>query len=154
VLIGEDKPSLDQEPEKYVAIDEKLESLKLELDNMKAKFSPVKENEEMRDTLRTLEDLLQSFDKKSLAEIVNPAEDENQSETEGSSQISRGQLEDQDLKGICININVINSNNHILSPHHGFRLWLRFQVLSSLFSQEEISQKCNCICRIFIILTW
>ncbi|ESW18440.1 hypothetical protein PHAVU_006G041200 [Phaseolus vulgaris] len=96
---GEDKPSLDQEPEKYVAIDEKLESLKLELDNMKAKFSPVKENEEMRDTLRTLEDLLQSFDKKSLAEIVNPAEDENQSETEGSSQISRGQLEDQDLKG-------------------------------------------------------
>ncbi|KAK7333538.1 hypothetical protein VNO80_30313 [Phaseolus coccineus] len=97
-----DKPSSDQEPEKYVAIDEKLESLKLELDNMKAKFSPVKENEEMRDTLRTLEDLLQSFDKKGLAEIVNPAKDATQSEAKGSeltSQISRGQLEDQVSKG-------------------------------------------------------
>lgn len=116
MLIGVDKPSSDQEPEyqsfeeKYVSIDEKLESLKLELDNMKAKFSPVKENEEMRDTLRTLEDLLQSFDKMGLAEIVNPAEDANQSETKGSeltSQISRGQLEDQVLKGICINVSVI-----------------------------------------------
>ncbi|KAK7333521.1 hypothetical protein VNO80_30296 [Phaseolus coccineus] len=99
-----DKPSSDQELEKYVAIDEKLESLKLDLDNMKAKFSLVKENEEMRDTLRTLEDLLQSFDKKGLAEIVNLAEDANQSETKGSeltSQISRGdQLEDQVLKGV------------------------------------------------------
>ncbi|XP_027932849.1 uncharacterized protein LOC114188477 [Vigna unguiculata] len=80
-------------PEKYVPIDEKLESLKLELDNMKAKFSPVKENEEMRKTLRTLEDHLQSFD--------IPAEDANPSGTKGSeltSQISRGELEDQVLK--------------------------------------------------------
>jgi len=103
VIIGVDIPSSTLEskeetlPEKYVPIDEKLESLKLELDNMKAKFSPVKENEEMRKTLRTLEDHLQSFD--------IPAEDANPSGTKGSeltSQISRGELEDQVLKGIYL----------------------------------------------------
>ncbi|KOM51455.1 hypothetical protein LR48_Vigan09g011400 [Vigna angularis] len=98
---GVDKPASNQEPkdenfqEKYVPVDEKLESLKLELDNMKAKFSPAKENEEMTKTLRTLEDLLQSID--------IPAEDANPTETKGSeltSQISRGELENQVLKGV------------------------------------------------------
>ncbi|CAJ1964162.1 unnamed protein product [Sphenostylis stenocarpa] len=101
-----DKPSSSKEPKdensvkKDVTIDERLESLKLKLDIMKVKLSTIKENEELHDMLRTLEDLL-NFDQKGLAEIVKPVEDANQSEAKGSEQTnqkSRDELEDHAFK--------------------------------------------------------
>ncbi|WVY92620.1 hypothetical protein V8G54_031708 [Vigna mungo] len=89
-----DKPASNQEPkdenfqEKYVPIDEKLVSLKVELDNIKGKFSPAKENEEMSKTLRTLEDLLRSID--------IPAEDAKPTETKGSNSNVHGFREKYD----------------------------------------------------------
>jgi len=104
LLIGVDKQSSSQEIEekksatKDVPIDEELESLKLELEKMKA--VTVKENEELRDTLRTLQDFLQYFDEKGLVETVKPVEAANQSEkgSEKPSQASTEKLVDQDIK--------------------------------------------------------
>ncbi|KAL2322634.1 hypothetical protein Fmac_027013 [Flemingia macrophylla] len=93
-----DKSSLSQEAkekesvEKNVSIDEMFESLKFELEKMKANFSRVKENEELFSTLKRLEDLLQNINAKTLAKTVNPVEAANQSEAKLQSQISRKML--------------------------------------------------------------
>ncbi|XP_020209793.1 uncharacterized protein LOC109794764, partial [Cajanus cajan] len=91
-----DEPSSSQEAqenkslEKDVAIDKKLESLKSELDKMKEKFSIVKKNElELREKLKDVEDLLQNFKEKSFTEHFNPAGDANQSQTSGEKLVDQ-----------------------------------------------------------------
>ncbi|KAK7305090.1 hypothetical protein VNO77_42990 [Canavalia gladiata] len=93
--------------EKEVPIDVKLESLKSELENMKAQFSTAKKNEELYGTLRAVEDLLRNFNAKNFSDIVKSAEDANQSETNSSnlsSQASKSEVLDQVLKTISKNI--------------------------------------------------
>lgn len=100
MLTGDDKPSSSQEAEhkknvkKDVTIDEKLQSLKSDLHNMKEEFSTEKKKEELLEKFREVEDLLRNFNAKSFAEI-KPAEDVNQSESKGSElsrQTSRKEL--------------------------------------------------------------
>ncbi|XP_029125685.1 disease resistance RPP13-like protein 4, partial [Cajanus cajan] len=83
---AQDKESVEEN----VSIDEMFESLKFELDNMKTKFSTVKQNEELHNTLRAVEDLLRNFNERILAEA-----DTNKSETKGlelQNQKSREEL--------------------------------------------------------------
>lgn len=107
--IGKPPPSQETQDKKSivendVGIDEKFESLKFKLDKMKAISFTVKEDKELRDKLRVMEDLLRNFNGKSLHNIVNSIEDSNQSEKKSSELPDQTSRDDQDLKTTGKNI--------------------------------------------------
>jgi len=125
VLVGIGKPPPSQEAqdkksivEKDVGIDERFESLKFKLDKMKAMSSTAKEDKELREKLRVMEDLLRNFNAKNLEKIENSIEDSNQSDKKSSelrSQTSRDELVDQTLKTTGkITLYVANLQSYLL----------------------------------------
>lgn len=125
MLVGIGKPPPSQEAqdkksivEKDVGIDERFESLKFKLDKMKAMSSTAKEDKELREKLRVMEDLLRNFNAKNLEKIENSIEDSNQSDKKSSelrSQTSRDELVDQTLKTTGkITLYVANLQSYLL----------------------------------------
>jgi len=92
-FIGSDKPSSSDEAkekseEKDETIDGKLENLTFMLEHLKDNFSTVKKNEELRKTLREVENLLQCFNSKL-------AEEANENETKRLEQPSQTSTEEE-----------------------------------------------------------
>jgi len=110
--IGKSPPSHEAQDKKSIVendlgIHEKFESLKLKLDKMKAISSTLKEDKELMEKLRVMEDLLRNFNGKKLQNIENSIEDSNQSEKKSSElqgQTSKEELVDQNLKTTGKNI--------------------------------------------------